>query len=385
VIFQIDKSQKQIQKAVQDFVKGEFKKETIGQLLEKNVFPEDIWKKASKLGFIGIHYPEKYSGQGFGTIENVLVVEELCRGDSSVGTCLSKSGQGAEFILRYGNETQKKTWLPKLAEGEVLSSAAITEPGLGNDFFLSETTAVKDGDDWVIDGGKTFVVNGGSLCGFYVVLCKTTSDVPGNDQKFSTILVEADREGIDVFDVGHRLGGRLMFISKVNFNRVRVPIVNLIGQEGLGLVQVAAYLSENRIVAAAQCLGIAQGAFDRSFAYVKKREQFGRKIVDFQVTRQKLATMATQIASARLLLYQAAWHLDQNGASEKLTAMAKLQASRTAVAVCDEAIQLLGGYGYIQEYEVERFYRDAKVADLLDGTEITQRNIIANELMRGKI
>jgi alkylation response protein AidB-like acyl-CoA dehydrogenase len=381
VIFQLDKSQIQIQKAVKDFVKGEFKKEFIDKLLENQAFPEEIWKKAGDLGFIGIHYPEKFSGQGLRIIENVLVAEELCRGDSSVGVCLSKAGQGAEFLLHYGSEAQRENWLARIAEARALSCAAITEPGLGNDFFLSQTTAVRDGADWVINGEKSFVVNGGPLAGFYIVLCNTAPEAVDVNQRFSTILVEADREGVAVRDVGHRLGGRLMFIGNVRFHQVRVPFDNLVGREGAGLAQVTAYLCENRILAAAQALGIAQGAFDRSFPYVKKREQFGRKIIDFQVTRQKVAEMATKIEASRLLTYQAAWYFDQNGINEKLSAMAKLHASRTAVEVCDEAIQLLGGYGYVQEYEVERFFRDAKTADLLDGTQITQKNMIANELL----
>ena len=385
MIFQIDKSQKQIQKAVKDFVRGEFTKEAIDKLLENEAFPKDIWKKASDLGFIGIHYPEQYAGQGLQLFDNVLVIEELCRGDASVGVCLSRSDQGAEFLLRYGNEAQKETWLPKLAEAEVLSCAAITEPGLGNDFHLSETSAVKDGDGWVINGEKSFVVNGGPLSGFYIVLCKTAPEASDINRRFSTFLVEADREGVTAVDVGHKLGGRLMAISNVHFDHVRIPLDNLVGREDRGLGQVTGYCAENRILAAAQSLGIAQGAFDRSFAYVKKREQFGRKIVDFQVTRQKVAEMATKIEASRLLTYQAAWYFDQSGINEKLTAMAKLQACRTAVEVCDEAIQLLGGYGYIQEYEVERFYRDAKVADLFDGTQMTQKNIIANELVKGRV
>jgi acyl-CoA dehydrogenase len=381
VIFQIDKSQKQIQKAVKDFVKGEFKKEVIDGLVENYSFPEGIWKKAGDLGFVGIHFPEQYSGEGLGIFESVLVAEELCRGDSSIGTCLAKAGYGAELILRFGNEAQKEAWLPKVAEGEVLSCGAFTEPGLGNDIVLSETTAVKDGDGWVINGTKTFVTNGGPLSGFYIVLCRTDPNASSMNRSLSTILVEADRDGITAVDVGNKLGGQLMFISKVQFNQVRVPLNNLVGKENGGLAQVAVYLNERRILAAAQSVGTAQGAFDRSLSYVKQREQFGRKIVDFQVTRQKLADMTTKIEAARLLTYQAAWHFDQGGGNEKLSAMAKLQAARTAVEVCDEAIQLLGGYGYIQEYEVERYFRDAKMADIFDGTQITQKNIIADELI----
>ena len=382
---QLDKTQKQIQKAVNDFIKGEFTKEVIDYLVETYSFPEDIWRKAGEVGLIGLNFPEEYSGQEMGTFENVLVAEALCRGDSSVGACLSLAGYGADLILRHGSETQKATWLPRVAEGEVLSSLALTEPGLGNDIELSTTRAEKEGDQWVINGTKTMVINGGPLAGFYIVLCRTDPNASSPAKAFSTILVEAGLEGITLADVGSRLGRRLMSVSEVAFNQVRVPVDNLVGKENQGLAQVKACINEHRILAAAQAVGIAMGAFDRSMGHVKQREQFGRKLIDFQVTRQKLADMATKIEASRLLTYQAAWQFENNKrGSEKQSAMAKLQACRTAVEVCDEAIQLLGGYGYIQEYEVERYFRDAKVADVFDGTQIVQKNIIASELVKGR-
>jgi alkylation response protein AidB-like acyl-CoA dehydrogenase len=381
---QLDKTQKQIQKAVNDFVKGEFKKEVVDSLVETYSFPEDIWKKAGEIGLIGLNFPEEYSGQGMGIFENVLVAENLCRGDSSVGACLSMAGYGAELILRYGSAAQKAAWLPKVAEGEVLSSMALTEPACGNELERITTRAVKQGDHWVINGTKTFVMNGGPLAGFYLVLCRT-NPAAASSNAFSTLLVDAGREGTSLTNVGSRLGRRLMSVSDVTFDGVRVPIDNLVGKENQGLAQVAACLNENRILAAARALGIALGAFDRALAHVKQREQFGRKLMDFQITRQKLAEMATKIEAARLLTYQAAWQFENNRrGSEKPAAMAKLHACRTAVEVTDEAIQLLGGYGYMLEYEVERYFRDAKVADIFDGTPIVQKNIIAAELVKGK-
>ena len=382
---QLDKTQKQIQKAVNDFIKGEFKKEVLDHLVETHAYPEEIWRKAGEIGLIGLNFPEEYSGQEMTIFENVLVTESLCRGDSSVGTCLSMAGYGSEMILRYGSKAQKAAWLPKIAEGEILSSPALTEPGMGNDLERITTTAVKQGDQWVINGTKSFVMNGGPLSGFYLVFCRTDPDASSPSKAFSTILVEAGHEGITLSDSGSRLGRKLMSVSDVTFENVGVPLDNMIGKENKGLAQVNACLNENRILAAAQALGIALGAFDRALLHVKQREQFKRKLVDFQITRQKLAEMGTKIEAARLLTYQAAWQFENNKRSrEQPGAMAKLFACRAAVEVTDEAIQLLGGYGYMQEYEVERYFRDAKVTDIFDGTSIVQKNIIASEIVKGK-
>jgi alkylation response protein AidB-like acyl-CoA dehydrogenase len=384
VSLELNQSQLQIQKAVRDFVRGEFKKEVVEALVEGNAFPEAIWKKAAELGFIGIHFPEAYAGAGLGVFENALIAEELCRGDSSVGCCLGRAGYGAELLLRFGTDPQKTAWLPKVAEGSVLCGTAFTEPGLGNDIARSQTAAVKAGDGWVINGAKSFVVNAGPRAGCYIVLARTDAGASEPVRGLSTFLVESDRPGVRVADVGKRLGCRMMAIGEVCFDQVRVPLDHLVGEENRGWDQVAAFSNESRILAAAQTLGMAQGAFERSFAYVKQRVQFGTRIIDFQVTRHKVAEMATKIEAARRLTYQAAQSFDaKKGKSDaRLSAMAKLFAGRTAVEVGDEAIQLLGGYGYIQDYEVERFFRDAKMLELLDGTRATQRSAIVDDLVK---
>ncbi|MFH0995744.1 MAG: acyl-CoA dehydrogenase family protein [Pseudomonadota bacterium] len=381
MFFEIDKSQKQIQQAVRDFIKGQFKKEIIQEIVEEQVFPEKIWRKASDLGLIGIHFPEEYSGQGLGCFENALVAEALCCGDASVGGCLAGAAIGSEMILHYGNESQKSTWLPKVAEGQVLASAAFSEAGFGGGFASIKSTATKQGDSWLIEGAKTFVLNGGPLAGFYIVLCRTCSELTP-DQELSMVLVEADREGITVEDVGYKLGGRLMHIGKVRFEKVRVPLDNLVGQENQGRRQAMDHLSMTRTIAAAQSVGIAQGAYERAIAHAKQRVQFASKLIDFQVTRHKLASMLTKIESARLLTYQSAGKIDAGQGDEKLSAMAKMHASRIAVEVCDEAIQLLGGYGYIQEYEVERYFREAKVIEVFWGNREAQMDTISNTMQK---
>jgi alkylation response protein AidB-like acyl-CoA dehydrogenase len=382
--FELNKEQKEIQKAVRDFVKGEFKKEAIEALLENHEYPVKIWKKAADLGFIGIHFPEEYSGQGLGVMENILVAEELCRGDSTVGACLILADFASEIILHFGSEAQKAHWLPKVAEGEVLSCGAFTEPDHGSDITRMDTTAVTDGDDFIINGSKIFITNGGPLAGFYSVLCQTDPDATPSHRGMSLILVEADRPGVSATSVGEKMGIRIMDTAEVSFKDVRVPQSNLIGKENRGFYQVLEFFDESRILIAAQGLGTAQGAFDRALAYVKQREQFGKKIATFQVTQHKLADMATKIEMARLLTYKAAWNFDQGRIDPKLTSMAKMVAARTAVEVADEAIQLLGGYGYMAEYEVERFYRDAKICELYEGTKEIQKNTIASAVL-GKL
>jgi len=379
--FELSKEQIGIQNAVRDFVKGEFKKEVVLELEQKHEYPVAIWKKAAELGFIGIHFPVAYEGQGLGVMENILVAEELCRGDSSVGACLILADFASEILLHFGSEDQKAAWLPKVALGEVLSCGAFTEPDHGSDITSVGTTAVKEGDQWVINGSKIFITNGGPLAGFYNVLCQTDPEAAPSHRGMSLILVEADRPGVSATNVGDKMGIRMMHTAEVNFKDVRVPLANLIGKENRGFYQVLEFFDESRILIAAQALGTARGAFDRALAYVKAREQFGKKIAQFQINQHKLADMATKIETAQLLTYKAAWNFDQGRIDPKLTSMAKMFAARTAVEVCDEAIQLLGGYGYMLEYEVERFARDAKITELYEGTKEIQKNTIASALL----
>jgi alkylation response protein AidB-like acyl-CoA dehydrogenase len=381
--FELDRTQQEIVKAVRDFTKGEFDKDLALELEEAHEFPRKIWQKAGDLGLIGVHFPEEYSGQGLGCLEDILVIEELCRGDSTIGSAVALAAFASELILHNGTEAQKQAWLPKIAEGQALSAGAFTEPDHGSDITRMNTTAVKDGNEWVINGTKTFITNGG-LAGVYCVLCQTDGEIVPSHRGMSVILVEAGREGLTTADVGRKMGIRMMATAEVNFKDVRVPVENLLGQEGRGFYQVLHFFDESRIQVAAQALGTAQGAYDRALAYVKQREQFGKKIAQFQVTQHKLADMATKIELARLMTYKAAWNFDQGRIDPKLTSMAKMVAARTAVEVCDEAIQLHGGYGYMSEYEVERFYRDAKITELYEGTREIQKNTIASALI-GKL
>ena len=378
--FELSKSQKDIQKAAKDFAKGEFDKDEILEMDKKHEYPKKIWQKAGDLGFICMHFPEKYSGQDMGVLENILVAEEFCRKDSTVGACLILAGFASECLLRFASEDLKEKFLPPVAEAQMLSAGAFTEPGHGSDITSMDTTAVKDGDEWVINGTKTFITNGG-MAGYYTVLCQTDSEIKPTHKGLSMILVEADRAGLTTESVGEKMGIRMTATSEVVLTDVRVPASNLIGEEGKGFYQVLEFFDESRILIAAQALGTAQGAFDRAIDYVKQREQFGKKIAEFQITQHKLADMATKIELARLITYKAAWNFDNGKIDPKLTSMAKMVAARAAVETADEAIQLLGGYGYMTEYEVERFYRDAKITELYEGTREIQKNTIASSVL----
>ncbi len=381
--FELTEEQRDIQKAAREFMEGEYDKEKILRWEKEHAFPFEIWKKAAKLGFIGIHFPEDYGGQGYGVMENILIVEEFCRKDSGVGVALSLTDFSSEVILRFGSEEQKKRYLPPITRGESISGGAYTEPNHGSDITLMSTTAVREGDFFVINGTKTFITNG-SLADFFVVLCQTDPQARPTYRGQCTILVEKGVKGLEVSEITPKMGIRMTSTAELSFSDVRVPVSNLIGEEKKGFYQVLEFFDESRIEIAAQALGIAQGAFDRALDYARQREQFGRKLVEFQITQHKLADMATKVETARLLTYKAAWNFDHKGIDPKLTSMAKMFSAKVAVEVADEAIQIFGGYGYITEYEVERFYRDAKIMEIYEGTKEIQKNTIASALI-GKL
>jgi len=376
--FSLTKSQKEIVKAAWAFAKGEFDKERILELSRKQEFPKDILQKAGDLGFIGIHFPESCDGGGMGLFENILVAETFCRKDSTLGSALMFTGYSAECLVRSADDELKNKYLPRVAGGELIFTGAFQEPGSGYDFSRLQTSAVQSNDDWIINGAKSFVPFGHSA-GAYVVLCATGPEY--GDGSTSLILVEADRKGVHASDAGEKLGGRLMPFADVTFENVAVPHGNLINKPGNGATVLQAFMCENRIQIAGMAIGTAQGAFDRAIDYVKQREQFGRKLAQFQVTRHKLADMAAKIEASRYLTYYAAWSFDNGKPEFRLASMAKLTATRAAVEVCDEAIQLLGGYGYTTEYEVEHFFRDAREAEIFQGGPSVQKDIIADEII----
>ncbi|MBW1941903.1 MAG: acyl-CoA/acyl-ACP dehydrogenase [Deltaproteobacteria bacterium] len=378
--FKLNNEQDAIQKAAEEFAKGEFDRDIALEHELAHSFPFDIWKKACELGFIGLHFPEELGGQDYGILENALVVEAFCRQDSGLGIALSLADFASEIILRCGTDEQKEKYLRPLISGEAISCGGFTEPDHGSDITFMNTSAVKDGNDYVINGGKTFITNG-TIGQYVIVLCQTDPEATPTYRGQSVIIVEKETEGFSASDVGHKMGIKMTSTAELVFNDVRVPAANLVGEENKGFYQVLEFFDESRVEIAAQALGIAQGSFDRAMAYTKERKQFGKKLSQFQVTQHKLADMITKIETARLIVYKAGWNYDQGHIDPKLTSMAKMYAGRVAVEVADEAIQLLGGYGYMLENEVERFYRDAKIMEIYEGTREIQKNTIASAIL----
>jgi alkylation response protein AidB-like acyl-CoA dehydrogenase len=378
--FELTDRQKKIQEKARDFALREFSMEKALGFDESYTYPYEIWKKACQSGFIGIHFPKAYGGQGYGITENILIVEEFCRRDSGIGIALSLADFSSEVVLRFGTTEQKQKYLIPVAQGDFISAGAYTEPDHGSDITLLFTTAVKQGNFFIINGAKTFITNG-TLADFFVVLCQTDPHAKPPYRGQCTLLVEKGTKGFTATEIKPKMGIRMTSTAQLSFSDVKVPLTHLIGEENKGFYQVLEFFDESRIEIAAQALGVSQGAFDRALDYTKNRQQFGKKLVDFQATQHKLADMATQIETARLLTYKAAWNYDQKRIDPKLTSMAKMHAGRTAVEITGAAVELLGGYGYLNEYEVERFYRDAKIMEIYEGTKEIQKNTIASYLI----
>ncbi|MFX1465788.1 MAG: acyl-CoA dehydrogenase family protein [Promethearchaeota archaeon] len=379
--FKLTTDQLDIKKAVREWAENEFTKELALECDKKEEFPKELHKKAAKLGFIGIHFPETYGGGGFGTLENCLYVEEICRVDSGLGIAISLSDLASELILNNGSEKLKQKCIPRVANGESISAVALTEPEHGSDITIMDTTAVKSGDEWEINGCKTLISNV-TIADFYFVLCQTDTEVSPNYRGQSLFLVDADTDGLETMLFKDKLGCRASPTGEISFCNVRVPEENLIGELNKGFYHTMNFFNQSRIEIAAQGVGIAQGALERAFEYAKERKTFGRSITEFQAVSHKLADMAIKIEAARLLAYKAAWLVDNGQPDPILSSMAKAHAGRVAVEVTDEAIQIFGGAGYIAENEVERFYRDAKIIELYEGTREIQKNTIVRFLLK---
>ena len=347
---------------------------------EKSEFPKQAVKKLGAMGLLGVIFPEDYGGAGFGYVDYVLAIEELSAVDGSIGiTVAAHNSLGTNHIFLAGTEMQKRKYIPLLASGEWLAAWALTEPGSGSDAGGARTTAVKKGDRWVLNGNKIFITNG-SNADVAVVIAVTDKDK--GTHGLSAFIVEKGTKGFRPGKKENKLGLRASDTSELIFEECEIPEENLLGNLGEGFIDAMRVLDGGRISIAALSLGIARGALDAAVKYVKERRQFGKAIAEFQGIQWKLADMAMELDAARLLTQRAAVMKDAGKKITRESAMAKLFASETAVRICDEAVQLFGGYGFIKDYPVEKFYRDVKLCTIGEGTSEIQRMVIAREILK---
>jgi len=367
-----------------EFAEKEVKPHAI-EVDETEVFPRETVEKMQKYGFMGITVPREYGGQGCDPLTYVMCVEELSKVCGTTGVIVSAhSSLCVDPIMFYGNEEQKQKYLVPLAKGEKLGAFGLTEPGAGTDAQGVQTKAVLDGDEYVLNGSKCFITNG-KEADIYIIIAYTDikEDAKGRKKKvFSAFIVEQGTPGFTFGTKENKMGIRGSSTYELIFQDCRIPKENLLGQEGKGFAYAMHTLDGGRIGIAAQALGIAEGALDRAIEYVKERKQFGRSLAAFQNTQFQLANMATQVEAAKLLVYKAAEAKATQKSYGFEAAQAKLMAAEVAMEVTTKAVQLLGGYGYIREYEVERMMRDAKITEIYEGTSEVQRMVISGALLK---
>ena len=377
--FELTNRQKQIRLAAREFAEGELA--PIGKDCEsKGEFPRDIIKKAAQLGFVGGYIKKDYGGLGLGSLEDSIIHEEFWRVDPGLGQIFSQTTFGAKELILFGTEEQKKMYLSPLSRGEWVMGFSITEPEAGSDAASAKTTAVRVGDEYMINGNKVMISNG-TEAKFILVYCLTNPEETSKSNRHSILIVETDRPGYKADRILGKMGLHASDTANIYFNDVKVPKENLVGAEGNGFVQLMKFLDHSRVSVAADGLGLAQGAIEQAIDYTKKRKQFGKTIASFQVTQFKIAEMATLVETARSLTYKASWAIDRGNPDTQLSAMAKWWACNVAVRVVDEALQLHGGYGYLDDYPIERFYRAAKLLEIYEGTKEIQKMTIGRRIL----
>jgi short/branched chain acyl-CoA dehydrogenase len=378
----LDDEYEQLRRTVAEFAKDVIAP-AIGELYEKHEFPYHIVREMGRMGLFGLPFPEEYGGMGGDYLALGLVLEELARVDSSVAITLEAGvSLGAMPIFRFGTEEQKRTWLPRLTSGEILGAFGLTEPGGGSDAGATRTTARldEDTDEWVINGGKCFITNSGTdITGFVTVTAVTGSTAAGG-KEISTIIVPSGTPGFTVAPPYSKVGWNCSDTRELSFDDCRVPAANLLGERGRGYAQFLSILDEGRVAIAALSTGLAQGCVDESVRYAGEREAFGRPIGANQAIAFKLADMELRAHNARLSWRHAASLLVHGERFKKEAAIAKLYSSEIAVDNARDATQIHGGYGFMNEYPVARFWRDAKILEIGEGTSEVQRMLIAREL-----
>jgi acyl-CoA dehydrogenase len=368
--------QEMMRKMVRDFAEKEIA--PFVPRMEQGEFPREILRKMGELGLMGIPVPEKYGGAEMDFVSYIIAINEISRVSATVGVILSvHTSVGTNPILYFGNDEQKQRFLPKLASGEKLAAFCLTEAGSGSDAKSMKSRAVKKGDHYVINGSKMFITNGGEA-DVYIVFASTNPELGSNG--ISAFIVEKNSPGLVIGKDEHKMGLHGSRTVQLSFEDMIVPVENLLGQEGEGFKIAMANLDVGRIGIAAQALGIAEAALGAAVEYAKERQQFGKPIAAQQGIGFKLADMATNVEAARLLLYRAADLRAQGMKCGMEASIAKLFASKTAVETATEAIQVFGGYGYTEDYPVERYFRDAKVTEIYEGTSEIQRIVISKYL-----
>jgi len=367
---------------ISDMVREFAEKEMVPKRMEWDEaqhFPEPLFKQLGELGLMGVLVPQEYGGAGFGYHEYVAAIIELAKVDGAIGLSMAAHNSLCTgHILQHANESQKSRYLPKLATGEWIGAWGLTEPNTGSDAGNMKTTAIRDGSDWIINGAKNFITHGNS--GDVAVVIARTGE-PNTSRNASAFIVERDNPGFKKGRKEDKLGMRASETAEMIFDDCRIPNENLIGEVGDGFVQSLKVLDGGRISIAALSCGIAEGALEAAIQYAKEREQFGKSIAQFQGVSFKLADMATKIEASKQLTYNAAELKNQGKNVTKASAMAKLYASETAVDVADDAVQIFGGYGYIKDYPAEKYYRDAKLCTIGEGTSEIQKVVISRALL----
>ena len=372
--------QKDIIKAAREFAEKEFR-DRAKEFDEKEEFDLSIWKRAAENGFICVFIKEAYGGAGLGFLEHSLITEEFWRVDPGCGQALVSSGFGTEMVQAFGTEEQKMKYLPPVVTGEAMLGTAVTEPDAGSDVTMVKTRAEKRGDRYIINGSKMFITNG-CIAKYLLVYAITNPDEKNVHKRCSVILVDTGTPGFEATKIYGKMGIRASNTAEISLNNVEVPVENLIGKEGNGFYQLMDFFNKTRNHVAAEGVGLAQGALEMAISYVKKRKAFGGTLSKLQGVQFKLAEMATRIEAARSLYWRAAYLLDNGKLDPALVSMAKWYAGETAVYVANESLQLHGGYGYISEYNIERFYRDAKIVEIYEGSKEVEKNVIAGELLK---
>ncbi len=379
VDFAFTEDQQLLRNTVAEFARSEIAP-VVMEFDEKQEFPMKIIKHAGELGLMGILFPDAYGGAGLGYMEYAITVEELSRVCGSVGISIAAhNGLCSNHIFIAGTEEQKQKYLPRLTSGEAIGAWSLTEPTAGSDAGGTKTTARRDGDSWILNGAKTFATHG--TVGDIVVVFAVT-DKAKDKHGISAFVIEQGTPGFRPGKKENKMGLRASDTSEVIMEDCRIPADQLLGKEGGGFIDAMRILDGGRISIAALALGMARGAYDAAAKYAKEREQFGKSISHFQAIQFMLADMATKIDAAALLIYRAAWMKDQGMTVTQESAMAKLFASEIGVEVADKALQIFGGYGYVKDFPVEKFYRDMKLCTIGEGTSEIQRIVIAREILK---